>query len=182
MMRRWVVPLLVVAALPATAAAQNPLARMPEVRRAINAGNAAAALALLDSPRAVAPDHPNVVFLSAHANGLAGRHPEARADLARLLRWDARFARAALRDTNVAALRSEFADVDSLARHAERPVSLGSVWATIAERDLVPEGTAWDGATRSVLVGSLNKAKIVAIAPDGSISDRVAPGTGGLRS
>jgi sugar lactone lactonase YvrE len=182
MMRRLLVPLLVVSALPATVAAQNPLARMPEVRRAINAGNAAAALALLDSLRLVAPDHPNVVFLGAHANGLAGRRGEARAELVRLLRWDARFARAALRDTNVAVLRSEFADVDSLARLAERQVSLGSVWATIAERDLVPEGTAWDGATRSVLVGSLNKYKIVAIGPDGSMSDRVAPGAGGLRS
>jgi ribosomal protein S18 acetylase RimI-like enzyme len=179
---RSLLPSLILATLAATASAQNPLARMAEVRRQINAGNAAAALALLDSLAALAPDHPNVVFLRAHANGLAGRHAEARADLAKLLRWDARFARLALRDTNVAALRREFADVDSLARLAERPISLGSVWATIAERDLVAEGTAWDPATRSVLVGSLNKHKIVAIAPDGSVSDRVAAGASGLRS
>ena len=82
----------------------------------------------------------------------------------------------------MAALRPEFAHVDSLARLAERPISLGTVWATIAERDLIAEGTAWDPATRSVLVGSLNKYKIVAIAPDGAVTDRVAAGANGLRS
>jgi sugar lactone lactonase YvrE len=181
-MSRALVPFLFVVALPAPTPAQNPLARLAEVRREINAGNSATALALLDSLGALAPDHPSVVFLRAHANGRAGRDAEARVDLARLLRWDARFARMALRDTSVAALRREFAHVDSLARLAERPVSLGAVWATIAERDLVPEGTAWDPATRSVLVGSLNKHKIVAIAPDGSVTDRVTAGAGGLRS
>src|SRR5688572_20472169 len=105
MIPRLLVPFLLAVTLPTTGTAQNPLARMAEVRRAINAGDAATALALLDSLRAIAPDHPNVVFLSAHANGLAGRDAEARAALARLLRWDARYARAALRDTNVAALR-----------------------------------------------------------------------------
>ncbi|MDQ3949998.1 MAG: hypothetical protein M3282_06605, partial [Gemmatimonadota bacterium] len=182
MMPRLLIPFLFVVTLPATGAAQNPLARMTEVRREINAGNAATALALLDSLGAVAPDHPSVVFLRAHANGLAGRKAEARANVARLLRWDARFARMALRDTSVAALRPEFAHVDSLARLAERPISVGAVWATIAERDLVPEGTAWHPATRSVLVGSLNKHKIVAIAPDGSVTDRVTAGASGLRS
>jgi DNA-binding beta-propeller fold protein YncE len=182
LMPRLLLPLLFVAALPAIAEAQNPLARMTEVRRAINARDAATALALLDSIRPVAPDHPSVVFLSAHAHGLAGRHAEARADILRLLRWDPRFVQVALRDTTVAALRPEFANLDSLVRLAGRPVSLGSVWATIAERDLVPEGTAWDPATRSVLVGSLNKHKIVAIAPDGSVTDRVPAGASGLRS
>ncbi len=181
-MTRSLAALLFLVAFPATTPAQNALSRMAEVRREINAGNAARALLLLDSLHAVAPDHPNVVFLRAHASGLAGRHADARAALTKLLRWDPRFARAALRDTNVVALRPEFAHVDSLARLTERPTSLGSVWATIAERDLVAEGTAWDPATRSVLVGSLNKHKVVAIAPDGSITDRVAAGTSGLRS
>lgn len=181
-MTRALVSVLLAATLPVTTAAQNPFARMAEVRREINAGNATKALALIDTLAALVPDHPNIPFLRAHANGLAGRTADARADLTKLLRWDARYARAALRDTNVAALRPEFAHVDSLVRLAERPVALGSVWATLAERDLVAEGTAWDPATRSVLVGSLNKHKIVAIAPDGSVTDRVAANVSGLRS
>lgn len=166
----------------ATAGAQGPLARLPEVRRAIVAGDSARAIALLDTIGAAAPDHPNVPFLRAHALGLAGRRAEAAAQIRRLLRWDARYARAALRDTTVATLRGEFPEVDSLARLAEQPVSTGTAWATIAERDLIAEGTAYDPSTRSVLIGSLNKNKVIAIAPDGSVSDRVAPGAGGVHS
>src|SRR5688500_12912135 len=181
-MRRPLVMIWFVAMLPAVATAQNPLARLGEVRRHITAGNATAALALVDSLATIAPDHPSVVFLRAHANGLAGKDDAARADVMKLLRWDARYARLALRDTTVARLRRDFPGVDSIAILAEQPVSLGSVWATIAERDLVAEGTAWDPSTRSVLGGSLNKHKIVAIAPDGTVSDRVAAGASGLRS
>ena len=181
-MRAFLVLPLLVSALAPTVEAQNPLARMTDVRRAIIARDTASAHALLDSLSPLAPDHPNLVFLRAHANGMAGRTADARAALTRLLRWDARFARAALRDTSVAALRGEFTMVDSLARIAEQPVARGTVWATILERDLVPEGTAWDPATRSVLVGSLNKHKIVAVAPDGAVTDRVAAGSSGLRS
>jgi CubicO group peptidase (beta-lactamase class C family)/DNA-binding beta-propeller fold protein YncE len=65
---------------------------------------------------------------------------------------------------------------------AQRPVARGHVWAILEERDLVPEGTAWDPATGSVLVGSLNKSKVVAIGPDGSVTDRVPRGTAGLAS
>jgi sugar lactone lactonase YvrE len=181
-MRRPLFTFLFVAALPAVSGAQNPLARLAEVRRHVTAGNAAAALALVDSLAAIAPDHPGVVYLRAHANGLAGRDDAARADVMKLLRWDARYARLALRDTTLTGIRRDFPSADSLARLAEQPVSRGTVWATIAERDLVAEGTAWDPATRSVLVGSLNKHKIVAIAADGSVTDRVAAGASGLRS
>ena len=170
------------AILPASALAQNPFAQMGAARAAIIAKDTAKAFALLDSLRAVTPHHPNYLYLRAHANGMAGRHSQARADIEQLLKWDPRYARSALRDTTVASLRSTFAHVDSLARSAEQAVSTGSVWATIGERDLVPEGTAWDPVTRSVLIGSLNKHKIIAIAPDGTVSDRVAPGASGLRS
>ena len=168
--------------IPAASTAQNPFAQMGEIRKAIIARDTAKAFALLDSIRSAVGDHPNYLYLRAHANGMAGRHAEARADIQRLKKLDVRFARAALRDSSVASLRGEFADVDSLAKLADQPLAGGSVSATIAERDLVPEGTAWDPFTRSVLVGSLNKYKIVAIAPNGAVTDRVAPGVSGLRS
>src|SRR5687767_5032335 len=173
---------LCAAMLPASASAQNPFAQMGATRAAIIAKDTAKAFALLDSLRAVTPHHPNYLYLRAHANAMAGRYAQARADIEQLLRWDARYARAALRDTTVASLRKNFIQVDSLAKAVEQPVSTGTLWATIAERDLVPEGTAWDPVTRSVLIGSLNKHKIVAIAPDGTVTDRVAAGAGGLRS
>ncbi len=170
------------AALPAAVGAQSPLERMPEVRRAISAGDAAGALRLIDSLALAVPDHPNLAFLRAHALGRAGRMSEAADAIHALRRWDPRYAVIALRDSSVIALRSEFGDVDSLAALAGRPYSLATVWATIAEPDLVAEGTAYDPATRSVLVGSLHKYKVVAIGADGSVTDRVAAGAGGVRS
>lgn len=167
---------------PLVSAAQNPFAQMGEVRKAIIGRDTVKAFATLDSVRAAVPDHPNYLYLRAHANGMAGRHAEARSDIQRLMRMDVRYARAVLRDTSVATLRSGFPQVDSLAKLADKPVSSGSVMATIAERDLIAEGTAWDPFTSSVLIGSLNKYKIVAIARDGAVTDRVAAGTSGLRS
>ena len=183
MKRDWFVfAALFATSVPSLTAAQNPFAQMAETRKAIIAKDTTKAFALLDSIGAVAPQHPNYLYLRAHANGMAGRHAEARASIEQLLKWDPRFARSALRDTAVAAVRREFAHVDSLARLAEQPISNGSVLATISERDLIAEGTAWDPFTRSVLVGSLNKHKIVAINPAGIVTDRVVAGAQGLRS
>jgi sugar lactone lactonase YvrE len=173
---------LSVSVIPAILPAQGPFARMAEVRKAIIAKDTLKAFALLDSIKAATPDHPNYAYLRAHANGMAQKTDLARADIQQLLKWDPRYARAALRDSSVASLRAEFTHVDSLAKNAEREVSNSMVWATIAERDLIPEGTAWDPATRSALVGSLNKYKIVAIAEDGTVTDRVSAGSGGIRS
>ena len=177
---------LLIAALaaftPAISAAQNPFAQMGETRKAIIAKDTAKAFALLDSIRALTPHHPNYLYLRAHASGMAGRNADAKASIEQLFKWDARYARSALRDTSVTSLRKEFAHVDSLAKVAEQPVSTGAVFATIAERDLIAEGTAWDPFTKSVLIGSLNKHKIIAIAPNGAVTDRVAAGANGLRS
>ena len=181
-MKSSVVALLVTILLPPIAVAQNPMARMAEVRREIVAGNADRALRILDTLHAAVPDHPNLPYLRAHALGRAGRMAEAAEAIRVLLRRDPRYAQLALRDSSVGALRGDFPDVDSLAAAASRPFLGAAVWATIAERDLVAEGTAYDPSTRSVLVGSLNKHKIVAIAPDGAVTDRVAPGAGGVRS
>lgn len=69
---------------------------------------------------------------------------------------------------------------DPDAAEAAPPVARGHVWATILERDLVPEGATWDPATRSFLVGSLNKNKVVAVTEDGTVTDRVTTGLGSV--
>ena len=180
-MYRIVLPVLVML-WPVALAAQNPMARLPEVRRLIVAREGEAALRLLDSIAVKIPAHPNVPYLRAHALGSLGRHDAAAAEIAALLRLDPRYAQLALRDSSVVTLRARFPQLDSLVAAASAPVSTASVWATVEETDLVPEGTAWDPATRSVLLGSLNKHKIVAIAADGAVTDRVAAGAHGLRS
>jgi sugar lactone lactonase YvrE len=122
-------------------------------------------------------------MLRAQAFAAAGRLEDAERDVRRLLAWDARYARRALQDTLLAALRPRLdALVAPLATRADSAISRGTVLATIEERDFVPEGTAWDPATRSVLIGSLNKNAIVAIGLDGKITDRVQRGGNGLGS
>ncbi|HEX6314207.1 MAG TPA: hypothetical protein VFZ73_05080 [Gemmatimonadaceae bacterium] len=122
-------------------------------------------------------------MLRAQAYATAGRLDDAERDVRRLLAWDARYARRALQDSILAPLRPRLgAAVTPLAVRADSAMSRGTVWATIEERDLVPEGTAWHAPTRSVLVGSLNKRTIVAIDSNGRVSDRVARGANGLAS
>jgi hypothetical protein len=152
--------------------------RMGAVRQQIVAGNAGRALQMLDSLQPHVPDHPNLLFLRAHALGKAGRMSEAAEAIRSLQRRDPRYAQLALRDSSVIALRPDFPAIDSLAAAASRPFTSATVWATIAERDLIAEGTAYDPATNSVLVGSLNMYKVVAIGPDGSVADRMVGGAG----
>jgi sugar lactone lactonase YvrE len=153
------------------------------VRSAMAAGNHETAIRVADSIHRQFPGHPSLVMLRAQALAAAGRLTAAEADVRRLLAWDARYARRALQDSILAPLRPRLESVVTpLAVRADSAVGIGRVVATIDERDLVPEGTAWDPATKSILVGSLNKNAIVAIAPDGKVSDRIERGSNGLGS
>jgi len=176
---------LALVATPSVLPAQGPIsAALQEVRRNTAAGDHARAVFLADSLLSRVPYHPSVVLARAVALARAGRRSDAVAAVRQLLRWDPRYARRALQDSALVPLHAEFrhAVLDSLVALVDRPIARGHVWAVLAERDLIPEGTAWDPATRSVLVGSLNKNKIVAIAPDGSVTDRVPAGSHGLGS
>jgi sugar lactone lactonase YvrE len=155
-----------------------------EARRAIAERDAATAIRLTDSLLAWYPDYPNVALMRARALMIGSRTDDAERAVRQLLRWDARYARFALADSILKPLAARLSDVNvaQLAAAADSGVSRGSVWATISERDLIPEGTAYDPFTRSVLIGSLNKNKIIAIAADGTVSERVPAGTGGLGS
>jgi sugar lactone lactonase YvrE len=158
-------------------------AAVQSVRTAMGRADHQGAARVADSLWRVFPGHPSLVMLRAQAMAAAGRFDDAERDVRRLLAWDARYARRALQDSLLAPLRARLDSVVSpLMARADAPISRGSVWATIEERDFVPEGTAWDPATGSILVGSLNKQAIVAIASDGRVSERVARGANALGS
>jgi len=63
----------------------------------------------------------------------------------------------------------------------ERISSGATVAFTIHEKELAPEGVAYDPATKAFFVASVRKGKIVRIGPDGKVSDFVPHGAG-LRS
>ena len=175
----------VVLLAPPTLPAQDALgARMQELNTASRAGQHGRAVHLADSLAGVLPGHPSIILTRAVVLARAGRLDDARAAVLRLRQWDPRYARRALEDSALAPLRGMLVsdDITSLAARADRPVARGQAWAVLEERDLVPEGTAYDPATRSVLVGSLHKNKIVAIDASGRASDRVPAGRNGLRS
>jgi SMP-30/Gluconolactonase/LRE-like region len=60
------------------------------------------------------------------------------------------------------------------------PVSSSRIAFRIAQKDLVPEGIAWDEKTGDFFVGSLYRRKIVRVSADGSASDFAASGALGL--
>lgn len=176
--------LVLAGAVSTPAAGQAALgAAVQNIRTAMTAGNHETSTRIADSLWRSFPGHPSLVMLRAQAFAAAGKLDDAERDLRRLIAWDARYARRALQDSSLAALRPRLeATVTPLAARADSAIGRGRVIATIEERDLVPEGTTWDPATRSVLIGSLNKNTIIAIAPDGRITDRVARGANGLHS
>ena len=56
------------------------------------------------------------------------------------------------------------------------------LFTTVAEPDLIPEGIAFDPATRTLYLGSIRKRKIVAVSPEGRVRDFVPPARDGLWS
>lgn len=172
-----------VSLLPPSARAQgfaDLQARLQEVRRAADSGRHQRAVVLADSLARAHPDHPSVLLSRAIALSAAGRTPDAADAVRKLMRWDARYARRALQEAALAPVK-RLLDTTDITRRAARldlPIAGARAWAVLDERDLVPEGTAWDPTTRSVLVGSLNKNKVIAIAEDGTVRERASRASG----
>ena len=70
---------------------------------------------------------------------------------------------------------------ETAALRKERIGSGASVAFTIPEKEVAPEGVAYDPVTKAFFVASVRKGKVIRIGPDGKITDFIAPGTG-LRS
>ncbi len=88
-------------------------------------------------------------------------------------------------DTDFDPIRQEKGFAEIAARMAalkDERLASGAVPAfTILEKELAPEGVAYDPVTKAFFVASVRKGKIVRIGPDGRMGDFVAPGSG-LRS
>jgi sugar lactone lactonase YvrE len=75
-----------------------------------------------------------------------------------------------------------FRSLIARARKASPPVRRSALAFTAAENDLIPEGLAWDARSGKLYLGSINKHKIVEIAPDGSVRDFIIAGQDGIGS
>jgi len=76
----------------------------------------------------------------------------------------------------------EFRPLVERARKASPPVRRSALAFTVAESDLIPEGLAWDARSRKLYLGSINKRKIVEIAPSGAVRDFISAGQDGIGS
>jgi hypothetical protein len=140
--------------------------------------SAPARIERLEKMRAASPGNPGLMYRLAVVEAGAGRHADA-------IRWLEKaaalgYAFDPAKEPAFAPLK-KFESFQELSRRLTRPAVHTSTLAfRIPERDLIPEGIAWDGVSRSFFVGSLYKKKIVRIGPDGTPRDFVGSGQGGL--
>jgi poly(3-hydroxybutyrate) depolymerase/sugar lactone lactonase YvrE len=160
---------------PASVKSQEPSA-YPKAMAAAARGEHGTAADLLAGIAAGLPEHPFLLLQLAQQQARAGRAGEAAATLVQLL--DLGGGLDADRDSAFVPHWRSPAFAAARARHAERsrPVGASAVAFRLAERDLIPEGIAWDPGTRRFLLGSINKGKIVQVDERGRASTFVPRG------
>lgn len=140
------------------------------------------AAAHLEAVLAAAPSHPGVMAELARASLAAGKPEAALSWLDRAISLGGGLE--VLRDDAFVKLL-ETADGRAIKGRADalrQPAGSMEVAFRVAEPDLIPEGIAYDPATRSFFLSSIRKRKIVRIGPDGRASDFVPSKRDGLLS
>lgn len=142
----------------------------------------AAYLENLTKAKEMSGDDPAVLYNLACAFALTGNKAQAVKTLDRLagmeLGWDAPS------DPDLASLRDAPGFQAFLGKldQARKPVARSEAAFTLAERDLFPEGIAYDSAQEAFYLTSILKRKIVVRDKAGAVSDFIAPGQDGFLS
>ena len=134
----------------------------------------------LEAVLAAAPSHPGVMAALARASLAAGKPEAALSWLDRAVSLGGGLE--ALRDDALVKLLETAGGraIKGRADALRQPAGSMEAAFRVAERDLIPEGIAYDPATRSFFLGSIRKRKIVRIGPDGRVSDFVPSKRDGL--
>lgn len=129
---------------------------------------------------AARPEDANAMYSFAAALALAGDRAESLRLLERVMALGLGFDPAL--DPRFASLADsdEFKRIAGRVTAADPPLGRSAVAFTLAERDLIPEGIAYDPKTGATFVGSLAKRKIVRVDRRGVGTDFVATGADGL--
>ena len=142
----------------------------------------AAFLENLQKARQMSEDDPAVLYNLACAYALTGGKAEAVKVLDKLagmgLGWDAPS------DSDLASLKGTpgFQAFLGKLEQARKPVARSETAFTLAERDLFPEGIAYDPAQEAFYLTSILKRKIVVRDKAGAVTDFIAPGQDGFLS
>jgi sugar lactone lactonase YvrE len=148
--------------------------------KAYEAHDVPAFLAHAREAQRLRPDHGGVTYALASACALSGDTAGAFAMLRRFARLG--YTADVAADSDFARLRSlpAFEVIRrSLARNAE-PVMRSQAAFTLAERDLLTEGIAYDSRTGAFFVGSVHRRKILRVDRSGRVAEFIAPARDGL--
>lgn len=140
-----------------------------EARAAREKGNPAEYLRLMREAQRLRPDQPGAMYRLAGALALNGKRDES---LALLQKIEAQglFFNAAT-DADFASIRDtpEFQKAFARLKDNMRPREVSDVAFRIAERDFLPEGIAYDPATKAFFISSVHRGKIVMRLPNGEV-------------
>lgn len=147
---------------------------------AMQAKDYQAAVRHLSAALAAAPSHPGLMAELARAHALAGNREAAAARLEAALRLGSGLD--VKDDPAVAPILdgAAGAGVRTAAAALSSPVATSQEAFRLPERDLIPEGIAYDPVAKHFYVGSIYKRKIVRVDAGGRASDFVGEGRDGL--
>ena len=127
-----------------------------------------------------APDHLEAMYYLARAHALAGNRAEAAAVLNRILDMGITMDMEANADFNLIKSSKEFESLRKKIERVKAPIGQSKVAFTLPEKELIPEGIAYDPPTGTFYLGSIYKRKILSISKDGKPRDFKANGQDGL--
>ncbi|MFQ5599800.1 MAG: SMP-30/gluconolactonase/LRE family protein [Candidatus Krumholzibacteriia bacterium] len=168
----WVVAVSCLA-VPATRAQEDGPKRYPDIwiagMTAYEKGDDATALDLLEQTAELAPGHPAVMYALARVEARLGRAERALRWLEKAANVGASFE--AHTDSAFVPLRGTdaFETILKTLEANRTPRGYSTVAFTIPEKDLIPEGIAYDPRSETLFVSSTYKRKIVAIDVQGRI-------------
>ncbi len=119
----------------------------------------------------VVPDHLQNLYWLARAYALTGNKPEAMALLNKMV--DKGVFMDIFENPDFASIRGT-AEFDALRARAARlmvPIGSSTPAFTVPEKELMPEGIAYDPVTETFYLGSIYKSKVLSISKDGKIRD-----------
>lgn len=163
--------------LPA-AAQENPATIAQRAAAAYGDGRYEEAATLYRELRKLVPRSISTRIQLARSLARTGQNDEALMQLGEAVAFGVRFDPA---DAAWNALRTDarFTTLESRMRERTKPI-VRSETAFLLEKDLIPENIAWDPKSGAFFVGSMYKAKIVKIAPDGKVTDFIPSRRDGL--
>lgn len=158
------------------------VAHLQRGAEALGRGDTAGYLAGGGAAYRLAPTSPVLAYHYARALALSGSGDSALDLLCRLAAEGAVSAFEAPADGAFAMLRERpaFAEFVRRLEASRTPISHSVPAYELPERDLIPEGTAWDARTETLYLSSFYKRKIVAVDRSGGARDFTAPAQDGL--